>query len=103
MRDAAAAARPEGSPAYSVLALCRNRAGYEAAPVRKLRLDLGDVERRISSAGFEIEGNAGILLAAKRDGVAASVFENGKVLVKTRDAAAAETFLAAFREAMGWT
>lgn len=90
------------SPAYGVLALCRNRAGYEAAPRTPLALDLSDVEKRLAAAGHAVLGNAGILLAARIAGVEASVFESGKVLFKTRDAAKADDGMRAFRAAMGW-
>ncbi|MHB8586981.1 MAG: hypothetical protein ACYDDF_14220 [Thermoplasmatota archaeon] len=98
-------ARPEGektAPSYTVLSLCRNRAGFEAAPRRALRLDLSDVEVRLRSGGAQVLGNAGVLLAIRIAGAEASVFESGKVLIKTKDEGAATRALAEFRTLMGW-
>jgi hypothetical protein len=67
-----------------------------------MTLDLADVARRLSSLGHAIQGNAGILLAARIDGVDASVFESGKILLKTRDLTAARAAFDAFRVALGW-
>lgn len=93
---------PTTAPRYGVLALCRNRAGYEAAPERPLSLDLAAVADRLRGSGHEILGNAGVLLAVRVAGVDASVFESGKVLFKTRDAVQADLGMRAFRAAMGW-
>lgn len=90
------------APAYRVLELCKNRAGHEAVPVGRLALDLGDVERRAVSAGFDSLANAGVILVLKWGGVEMSVFESGKLLFKTKDAKAAEATMRAFGEAMGW-
>ena len=89
-------------PEYSVLELCRNRAGYEAVPRGKLRLRLHDVERELKEAGFEPLANAGILLVVRWEDVELSVFESGKLLFKTRDEEQARVAMAAFRGAMGW-
>jgi TATA-box binding protein (TBP) (component of TFIID and TFIIIB) len=88
---------------YSVLELCKNRAGYEAMPKERLKLDLRDVERTLQDAGFEPLANAGILLVVRWESVELSVFESGKLLFKTRDEADARVAMAAFRGAMGWT
>ena len=90
-------------PTYSVLELCRNRAGYEAVPQRKLALRLHDVERDLKDAGFEPLANAGILLVVRWEDVELSIFESGKLLFKTRDEGKARVAMAAFRGAMGWT
>lgn len=89
-------------PEYTVLELCKNRAGYEAVPREKLRLRLADVERDLASAGFEPLANAGILLVVKWEDVELSVFESGKLLFKTRDESKARVAMAAFRGAMRW-
>lgn len=91
------------APDYSVLELCKNRAGYEAFPQQKLRLRLHDVERDLKEAGFEPLANAGILLVVKWEDVELSVFESGKLLFKTRDEAKARVAMAAFRGAMNWS
>jgi len=89
-------------PQYSVLELCKNRAGYEAIPREKMRLRLADVERDLKDAGFESLANAGILLVVRWESVEMSVFESGKLLFKTRDEGQARVAMAAFRGAMGW-
>ena len=89
-------------PQYSVLELCKNRAGYEAVPQQKLKLRLDDVERELKEAGFEPLANAGILLVVKWEDVELSVFESGKLLFKTRELDKARVAMAAFRAAMGW-
>ena len=88
---------------YSVLELCKNRAGYEAIPTGKLRLQLAQVEKDLQAAGFEPVANAGILLVMRWDAVELSVFESGKLLFKTREIGDARVAMAAFRGAMGWT
>ena len=91
-----------GAPEYGLLELCRNRAGYEAVPRTRLKLRLDEVERDLREAGFEPLANAGILLVVRWEDVELSVFESGKLLVKTRDEAKARVAMAAFRGAMGW-
>ena len=88
---------------YTVLELCRNRAGYEAIPKTRIQLKLHDVEQELSSAGFEPLANAGILLVVRWEDVELSVFESGKLLFKTREMDKARVAMAAFRGAMGWT
>jgi len=87
---------------YSVLELCKNRAGYEAVPKGRLKLDLRQLEGELKEAGFEPLANAGILLVVRWGDVELSVFESGKLLFKTREADKARVAMAAFRGAMGW-
>lgn len=90
------------APEYSVLELCKNRAGYEAIPRERVKWDLRALEGTLKEAGFEPLANAGILLVVKWEQVEVSVFESGKLLFKTRDADQARVAMAAFRGAMGW-
>ena len=87
---------------YSVLELCKNRAGYEAVPRGRLKLDLRALEGDLKDAGFEPLANAGILLVVRWEDVELSVFESGKLLFKTREMEKARIAMAAFRGAMGW-
>jgi TATA-box binding protein (TBP) (component of TFIID and TFIIIB) len=89
-------------PEYSVLELCKNRAGFEAVPRQKLRLRLDDVERQLAEAGFEPLANAGLLLVVRWEQVELSVFESGKLLFQTRELDDARVAMAAFQAAMGW-
>lgn len=88
---------------YSVLELCKNRAGYEAFPRTRMKLDLRKLEGELQEAGFEPLANAGILLVVRWENVELSLFESGKLLFKTRDIDQAKVAMAAFRGAMGWT
>ncbi|HET6404163.1 MAG TPA: hypothetical protein VFH78_05910 [Candidatus Thermoplasmatota archaeon] len=88
---------------YSVLELCKNRAGYEAVPRGRMKLDLRKLEGELQEAGFEPLANAGILLVVRWEDVELSIFESGKLLFKTREMDKARVAMAAFRGAMGWT
>lgn len=90
------------TPRYSVLELCKNRAGYEAAPDRPLGLDLEDVKARTEAAGWETLAEAGIILVSRVGLVEVSIFESGKLLFKTRDNAAAQAAMGEFFTLMGW-
>jgi TATA-box binding protein (TBP) (component of TFIID and TFIIIB) len=90
------------APQYSVLELCKNRAGYEAIPTARLKLRLDEVERDLAGAGFEPLANAGIVLVVRWEDVELSVFESGKLLFKTRELDQARVAMAAFQGAMGW-
>ncbi len=89
-------------PAYGMIRLCANRAGHEAVPERRLALDLADVEGRAVRFGFDALTNAGVILVLRWGTLEVSVFESGKLLFKTKEAASAEAGMRAFREAMGW-
>lgn len=90
------------APRYSVLALCKNRAGYEAAPDRTLALNLDEVKGRTEAAGWETLAEAGIILVSRTGLVEVSIFESGKLLFKTRDQAAAQAAMDGFFHLMGW-
>ncbi len=92
----------EPAPHYAVLELCRNRAGYEASPDRKLALDLDAVQGTLEAAGFGTLANAGIILVSRIGIVELSVFESGKLLFKTSDPRKAEAALTLFFGAMDW-
>ena len=91
------------APEYGLLELCKNRAGFEAIPRARLKLDLRKLEPALAEAGFQPLANAGILLVVKWDDVELSVFESGKLLFKTQDEDKARVAMAAFKGAMGWT
>lgn len=90
------------APAFSVLRLCANRAGYEAIPQSRLALDLTDVERRAAAHGFEPLTNAGVILVLRWGTLELSVFESGKLLFKTKDEKLAAVGMRELREAMDW-
>lgn len=63
--------------------LCSKRAGYEVTPDEVLDVDLEQAVGRLESAGFEVLTNAGVLLVVQTGPVEVSVFESGRLLVKT--------------------
>ena len=91
------------APRYSVLELCKNRAGYEAAPDRPLALDLEQVKRATEEAGWETLAEAGIILVSRTGFVEVSIFESGKLLFKTREQERAEQAMREFFGIMGWS
>lgn len=71
--------------------LCSKRAGYEVTPDDPIDVDIEQAQRQLEAAGFEVLTNAGILLVVQTGPVEVSVFESGRLLVKTdREALARE-------------
>ncbi len=68
---------------------CKTSAAYEALPERQGRLDMGQVRRALEAAGFDILLDARIMLLV-RGRLECTVYQTGRVLMKTRDAAEAE-------------
>ena len=82
--------------------LCKNRAGYESEPEPRLALDLDALERELPAKGLEPLANAGVILVVRTaDNVEVSIFESGKLLVKSRDLARAEAAFRAVAAAIG--
>lgn len=69
---------------------CRTTAAYEAIPERDLRLDLGALETVFHREGWRTLANAGVMLVMQRGTDDVSLFQSGKLLIKTRDAAVAQ-------------
>lgn len=80
--------------------LCSKRAGYEVTPDQPLDLDLQAAVQRLEDAGFEVLTDAGILLVVQTGPVEVSVFESGRLLVKTDDEALAREATRATLEAL---
>jgi hypothetical protein len=68
---------------------CKTTAAYEAIPERDRRLDLERLERDMAATGWSLVANARVMLIVKRD-LEVTVFQSGKVLIKTRDRPQAE-------------
>ncbi len=81
--------------------LCSKRAGYEVTPDDPLDVDIEQAVRQLEQAGFEVLTNAGILLVAQTGPVEVSVFESGRLLVKTSDEGLAREATRATYEALG--
>jgi len=73
----------------ALLRPCTTSAGFTATPERTRRVDLAALRARLEDAGYEIVIDARVLLLVRR-GVEASVYRDGKVLLKTTDRGAAE-------------
>ncbi len=69
---------------------CKTTAAYEAIPERDLRLDMRELERRLHAAGWRTLADAGIMLVVQKENRDASVFQSGKLLIKTLDPAVAQ-------------
>lgn len=76
--------------AYEELHPCKRRAGFEAEPLEPLRVDIAEAEELLTAAGVEVLTNVGMLLVASVGATEISLFESGKVLVKTQDLACAQ-------------
>jgi hypothetical protein len=73
----------------ALLRPCATSAGFTATPERLGRVDMAALKARLAAAGFTIVIDASIILIVRK-GVESSCYDNGKVLLKTTDRAAAE-------------
>lgn len=68
---------------------CRTSAAYEAIPESDLELDIPRLEARLMELGWAPLANAGIMLVVRKN-VEATIFQSGKLLIKTRERDRAE-------------
>lgn len=73
---------------YRKLRLCSNNGGYEAIPDPPHPLDLRNARHRLEEVGVAVVDARVMLIAATDPEV--TISRNGRLLFKTRDAAAAE-------------
>jgi hypothetical protein len=73
---------------YRKLRLCSNNGGFEAIPDPPLRLDLANARHVLEGVGVAVVDARVMLLAALDTEV--TISRTGRLLFKTRDAAAAE-------------
>jgi hypothetical protein len=73
----------------AILRPCSTSAGFTATPEPQRPLDMGRAKAALAAAGFAIVLDARVILIVRK-GVEASVYDTGKVLLKTPDRAAAE-------------
>lgn len=85
---------------YEPLRPCRNGAGFEAEPQGTVDLDLAQAGDRLEAAGLPVVADAGMLLVVEAAGVEVSLFDHGKLLVKSRDRSVAEAAADAVRTAL---
>ena len=68
---------------------CRTTRALEAIPEGDLDLDLQALEPQLEKRGWEPRVNAGIMLIVRKEHEA-TIFRNGRVLIKTLDLTAAQ-------------
>ncbi|MCI4327088.1 MAG: hypothetical protein L3K16_05570 [Thermoplasmata archaeon] len=84
---------------YYTLALCASKGAFEAVPRPKLAVDLGAAKARLTAAGIGVTDARVMLIAAMEREVTLS--RDGRVLIKSRDAAEAERVFAELRRVVG--
>lgn len=72
---------------YYTLALCSSKGAFEAVPRPKLALDLHSAKERLESSGVPVTDARVMLIAAMEREVTLS--RDGRILIKSKDAAAA--------------
>ena len=75
-----------------------------ATPEQQRRVDMGDLKTRLAADGYDIVLDARIILLVRK-AVELSVYDSGKVLLKTTDRDAAEAAYDALRPLLeaAWT
>jgi len=84
---------------YRSLRICSGGGGYEAVPHPALRLDLDRVRRTLEAEGIAVVDARVMLLAATDP--EATISRSGRILFKTRDAAAATRAFERLRALLG--
>ena len=78
----------------ALLRPCATSAGFLATQEAPWRLDMARLKRDVAAAGYHVVVDAKVILIVRRDvghgPVESSLYDNGKVLLKTTDKAAAE-------------
>ncbi len=74
----------------TLLRPCTTSAGFTATPEQQRKVDMAALKRALTAAGYVVVIDAKIILIVRK-GVESSVYDNGKVLLKTTDPAAAQS------------
>lgn len=76
----------------ALLRPCATSAGFTATPEAPRRIHMGRLREAVVAAGFRVLVDARIILVvrAPAEGVESSLYDNGRVLLKTTDREAAE-------------
>jgi hypothetical protein len=74
----------------ALLRPCTTSAGFLATPERPLRVDMRRLKDGLVAAGYQVVIDAAIILIVRK-GVESSLYDTGKVLLKTTDPIAAKT------------
>ncbi len=75
---------------------CTTSAGFMATPDQKRRVRMGDLKTAVLEAGYHVVVDAKVLLVVRGD-VESSVYDTGKVILKTTDKEEAEAAYASLR------
>ena len=73
----------------TLLRPCSTSAGFTATPEQQRRLDMVRLKQDLVAAGYTVVVDARVILIVRK-GVESSVYDHGKVLLKTTDRGAAE-------------
>lgn len=74
----------------ALLRPCTTSAGFMATPEQARRVRMADLKGAVESAGYHVVIDAKILMVIRKD-VESSVYDTGKVILKTTDKDAAQT------------
>ena len=73
----------------ALLKPCSTSAGFTSTPEPPQRIDMARLKRDLVGDGYTVVVDAAIILIVRKS-VESSLYDNGKVLLKTTDRAAAE-------------
>lgn len=74
----------------TLLRPCATSAGFTATPEPPVKVDMAALKKRLQAGGYTIVVDAKIILIVRHAGVESSLYDNGKVLLKTTDKQAAQ-------------
>jgi hypothetical protein len=77
----------------ALLRPCATSAGFTATPEKPVKVDMGRLKHDLAAAGYKLLVDARIILVVREPGAAAvesSLYDTGRVLLKTTDRDAAE-------------
>ena len=84
---------------YTSLKVCSSGGAFEAVPQPRLALDLAEARRRLETARVPvIDARVMLIVRLERE---VTLGRDGRVLIKTRDAAEAERVLGRLQELVG--
>lgn len=92
------ASSDDGSPLP--MELCSKSGGFEVTPEQAITVALDEAVDRFEDAGLDVVTNAGVLLVVDAGSCEVSVFESGRLLVKTHDEATARGAVRAVYDAL---
>ena len=69
---------------------CCSADAYDAVPQSLVKVDIGKALASLAAAGWHEVADAGVMCVVARDGVEATLYSSGRVMVKTADAGVAE-------------